>query len=141
MLNLTSGIFATVCMTGISYILSRIYTKNFREPELLQKVLFGTNSDPSAKLHVITSWLVHLAIGCLLAVSINFIWINEILRLTMANSIIVGIGVGVFAVLCWLIFLFLRKIFHIIESRFYYVQLVLVHIIFTIIVTGFYRLW
>ncbi|WP_010230884.1 hypothetical protein [Gillisia marina] len=137
-----SGFVATSAMTAFSYIVSNIRNKQFREPELLNKLLSKSNF---FRLELsktsIAGWILHYIIGWIFVVLFELIWNIELIPLSVLSGILLGFAAGIIGVLGWQIMFSLNKNVKKIKWSEYYFQLIIAHIIFGICAVGIYLIW
>lgn len=136
-----SGLCATLIMTSISYILSYLTNNNFKEPELLQFLIFNRTERFLPRIKFAIGWSIHLLIGCVLSTTIVLLWVSKLWTPTLLHALIVGLFIGMAAVLAWHIGITSSKVRLATNLIAYYSQLIFVHGIFSIVVTIIYNYW
>lgn len=140
-LNIFSGFCATFVMTGFSYMLARIRDDNFRQPELLNTLLFERKKLVYSKRHNLAGWTIHFLIGVGMISLLNALWYFDIVSPSYFNAMVIGIGAGALGVLGWHLIFRSSAIDPPVVLKHFYLQLVVAHIIFTITGLALYKLW
>ena len=98
---LISALVGTSAMTLFSYLVSESKNKNFREPEVLGKLvkrLPKTVSKGSAQL---LGWGMHYAIGTLFVASYSELWEQTKTKPSLTSGTLLGAASGVVGVMGW----------------------------------------
>ena len=125
------GLIGTAIMTVFSLICGQLFSKEFGEPELLNKLLgrsfFG---DGDVKENSPLGWIIHFAIGFLFAwiMHLYFLWTGH--PPTWPLGSLVGFALGILGVMGWAIVLNLHGSPPRPELPEFYLQLVVAHVIF-----------
>lgn len=126
-----NAILATTFMTAFSYGLSYALKKEFKEPELLNKIL--------ARLHVIGSssveinplgWSIHYTVGIIFILFYEVLWESTSYTPTLGNFMFVGAFLGVLAIVVWAMVLKIHPRPPKVDYPWYYIQLFVAHTIF-----------
>lgn len=141
LLNFVSGCCAIFCMTGFSYILARITGENFREPELLNILLPSTKIGGYTNRRHWKGWIIHFIIGFAFASTFNALWSFDLFSASWSNAGVFGLCAGILSVGCWYIFIKWSSVEPPVILKGFYVQLVLAHIIFSLVTLAIYKLW
>jgi hypothetical protein len=133
---IASGIIGTTAMSGFSYALAARTRKQFREPELLQKVLKRTGIQ---KRKILKAWTIHYVIGILFTSLYHLLWKNKKSNPQIIEGSLLGGISGIIGILVWRSVLNSLMILRPVYRKSYYMQLFLAHIIFGSTAAFFYR--
>ena len=119
----------TTAMTSFSYVLAKRKNKQFRETQLLQKVLKKTGIKRKAVTP--SSWLIHYGVGILFTTIFEKYWKKKHESI-LTNSALFGASAGLVAILVWKEVL--RKTFTLkpLNRKEYFFQLFIGHVIFSL---------
>ena len=126
-----TAILATTLMTAFSYFLSYMMRKQFKEPELLNKLL--------SRLHVIGSstveinplgWFIHYTVGIIFIMFYEIIWATTSISPTLGNFVFIGGLFGIVAIITWAIVFRIHPRPPKVDILWYFAQLFVAHIIF-----------
>ena len=123
---------ATTLMTAFSYAVSNLFDRQFREPILLKELFYKFKLSQNANILDIFSWTVHYIIGAIFILIYNIFWNYQIIGLTFSAGTFIGFVSGLIAVLGWKIMFHFSGIHNKKQDVWYYIQLVLAHIVFGI---------
>lgn len=132
-----AAITGTSLMTLFSYFLANATGKQFREPVLLSKLIQPSKGEEVPK---VAGWLLHYGVGIIFVISYHFVWFLEIIDTTLLSGSILGFFSGLVAVAGWWGMFYLYPNPPSIDFKWYYVQLIVAHIIFGIGATAGYLL-
>lgn len=126
-----AGISGTTLMTLFSYVLSIKKKKQFKEPEILNKLLkrADLNLDTIHKKDP-PGWVLHYLAGLSFSLAYDSIWRKTGVTPTMANSLIMGTINGLFGILVWKAVFKLHPNPPNIHFSHFYRQLLIAHVIF-----------
>lgn len=126
-------IISTSCMTLFSYLLSNKANKQFREPEMLNSLIKGseTFSNSVDKSHA-SGWLIHYVIGFLFVVAFVFLYHIDCMALNFLSFFIFGICAGIIGVIGWQVMFMLNNDPPKVHLKFFYLQLIGAHLVFTL---------
>ncbi len=127
-----STIFATSAMTLFSYIISKVFNKNYVEPFLLAKVLMKFKLISIKPL--LWSWVMHYLIGLFFILIYQYLWDSNLLQITILNGVLLGAISGIIGAAGWKNFLHFANMKIKEYDTMYYVQLVLAHVVFGVVV-------
>lgn len=128
-----STLLATTLMTGFSYYLSFVMRKQFREPELLNKLLARLDVIGSSSVDVNPlGWFIHYVVGMIFIVCYEIIWGVTSYPPTLANFMFIGSLFGLLAIVVWAFVLRIHPRPPKVDHRWYFLQLFIAHIIFGI---------
>jgi uncharacterized membrane protein YedE/YeeE len=117
-------------MTIFSYICGKIFSKEFGEPKLLNKLLDRSFSGNDIKEDSPLGWIIHFAIGFLFAwiMHLYFLWTDH--TPTWPIGSLLGLALGVLGVTGWAMALNFHRSPPKPELPQFYLQLVVAHVIF-----------
>ena len=98
---ITAGITGTTFMTAFSYLVSEMKNRNFKEPNLLQKMIFRIMPWQDKQTATAGGWLVHYFAGLLFATVYERLWEKTRLEPTFRNSLAFGAISGLLAIAVW----------------------------------------
>ncbi|MXV52402.1 hypothetical protein GS399_15615 [Pedobacter sp. HMF7647] len=136
----SSTITATTLMTMYSYLLSAKKGKDFREPEILAKLikrLFPGMDNASCRL---SGWSAHYLVGLVFVLIYSELWEKTKLKPTLINGLILGGLSGVFGVTVWNLTLKLHPNTPAIDEKRFFGQLLPAHLVFGLFAVIGYRL-
>lgn len=139
--DLFSGFCATFGMTGFSYILARIKDDNFREPELLNILLFTKIKRFRSKRRHLAGWIMHFLIGVALMSLFNALWHFAIIPPLYSYTMIMGVCAGILACVGWHMLFKLSSPDPPVALKHFYLQLIFAHILFSIVGLAVHQLW
>ncbi|WP_163397586.1 hypothetical protein [Flavobacterium fluviatile] len=131
---------ATTAMTLFSYAISASFRELYKEPVLLIFLLDQIKIEVSNKSKARLAWMLHYLIGFIFVVIYHFLWINNILKLSLLNAVLLGSISGIIGILGWMILFRLADYKPKIDFKGYYIQLFFAHIIFGVVAALFYYL-
>lgn len=118
-------------MTLFSYMIAEKRKKQFKEPELLNKL--AQRADPNLKKinkkHWL-GWLMHYSVGFSFATVYDYIWRRTDLAPTIKNSLVMGAVSGFLGILAWKTVFKLHPNPPSTHFKAFYKQLLVAHIIF-----------
>ena len=97
---LLSSILGTTAMTMFSYLLSAHQHKNFREPDLLDKLVHRLLRGDSKKQQQPAGWFLHYLTGLLFAEAYTLFWTANAEKNLRSGLMLGGIS-GIAAILIW----------------------------------------
>lgn len=133
-------IAATSAMTLFSYVISASFRELYKEPVLLTFLLTQVKIDLSLKSKATLAWLLHYFIGFIFVVIYHFLWVNNILQLSLWSAFLLGSISGIIGITGWMILFRLTDYKPDIDFKGYYIQLFFAHIIFGLVAALFYYL-
>ena len=98
---IAAGITGTSAMTLFSYIISALKEKNFKEPELLSKLMFRIVPDMKKDESDIAGWNTHYLVGLAFAAVYAQLWSKTKMKPTPINGAILGGLSGLLAIAVW----------------------------------------
>jgi hypothetical protein len=130
---LVSGFVGTLFMTFFSYLLSNVSGRNFREPQLLNRLLSGSEIiSLNVKKTSSIGWFLHYCAGWFLAtVYYSIVRFTEIPH-GWISGIIFGFCAGIFAIGIWKLMFTLNANSPDIDQPRFFIHLLIAHIIFSI---------
>ncbi len=127
---IAAGIAGTTAFTLFSYLMSVACDEDFREPELIGKMLNRLPTDLSKKQSRLAGWISHYLVGIAFAATYKLIIEKTQIKPSIKNGLITGALSGYPASLTWDKALQLHPAPPRKRSLFYYGQLVIGHAIF-----------
>jgi hypothetical protein len=132
------SVLATSAMTLFSYIMSASFRELYKEPVLLTFMLTKMNLEVSAQTKKVLAWLLHYFIGLLFVVGYHFLWLYNILYISITTALLLGVVSGIIGIIGWVIMFKIADYQPKIDFKGYYIQLFFAHIIFAIVATAAY---
>lgn len=120
----------TSLMTLISYYLSRKANRNFREPDLLNQLIFNFKPFGFIKKPVFPGWILHYAVGLIFVIGFHFFWKVTSITPSLLSGSLLGLICGFIGVAGWHLVFLLHPNPPSIELKEYYIHLIVVHIFF-----------
>lgn len=125
------GIVGTTLMTLFSYVCGRLFSKEFGEPKLLNKLLdqsYSWENDINSSSPI--GWILHFTIGLLFAwiMYLFFLWSGH--SPTWPLGGLLGFVFGILGVAGWALFLNLQRSPPELELPEFYFQLIVAHVVF-----------
>lgn len=127
---LLAAIIGTSLMTLFSYYASNRWDSPFREPILLNKLLYRSPFYTSKTLPVLPGWLLHYFVGLLFVIAYHYIWISTALEPSILNGLIFGFISGFLGIAGWAVALKIHPDPPFVNSKKYYPHLLAAHVIF-----------
>lgn len=126
----SAALTGTTVMSAFSYIVSKKENKQFREPELLNKLISRMPMEVRTSKESIVGWAVHYIVGLMFCTLYDRIW----QRLTPAERMLTALPIGAFSgivgAIVWKSTLKLHPFPPIIGYKKYYLHIVLAHVVF-----------
>ncbi len=130
---LIPALVATSAMTAFSYIYSVIVKKQFREPELLNKLLMRwSNRFQNLSTNSLLGWIIHYLVGVFFMFVFYLIWEKLEIEATVLSGIILGFVAGILGVFGWNITFWIHPNPPKLNFKQYFVHLILAHVVFGI---------
>ena len=98
---LFSSIIGTSAMTLFSYLISESENKNFREPEVLARLIKRLPGSSSEETAQIAGWGMHYTIGFLFVVIYSELWKHKNIDSAVTSGILLGTASGFTGILAW----------------------------------------
>ncbi|NNE76874.1 MAG: hypothetical protein HKN31_07350 [Pricia sp.] len=140
---LVGGLVGTTLMTIFSYVCGQIFSKEFGEPKLLNKLLDRLPSwDHNVEDRSPIGWILHITIGIVFAWIIHsyLIWMHQ--PPVWLMGVTMGFVLGIIGVMGWAILLNFHPSPPKLQLPEFYIQLIVAHIIFGMGVILVYKfLW
>lgn len=135
--SISAAVLGTTAMTAYSYGVSAFHEKNFREPDLLSRMLHrkGLNKR-NAK---IAGWTAHYGVGLLFTLAYSAIWKKKNVRV-LRSSVPLGIISGIIGAAVWDATFKIHPAPPLLNYKKFYRQLIFAHIVFGIFSALGYRL-
>lgn len=135
---LLSGIAGTTTMTIYSYLVSRKEREQFREPQLLNRLLYGKEHGKMGPVEKsrqpAAGFLLHYCTGILFSSCYHLFWKEKVKTSVLKNGISYGLSFGILGVSIW------KTVFKVhpnppeIGLNRYLKQLIIAHLIFGMMV-------
>jgi hypothetical protein len=125
-----AAITGTTLMTAFSYGVSHYQRKQFREPELLNKLLDRLPGDQSISANNPAGWLIHYGVGMLFTTAYDQRWQRHIGKPTLADGLLLGSISGLVGIGGWMLTLRLHPRPPKTDYTGHYKQLLIAHMIF-----------
>ena len=129
---LLSSIFATLLMTGFSYLCGYFTRHRFREPELLNQLINTSFLPVNSRKSSWIGWVVHFLIGLLFAEILFLILKYTNLSPNLLFAVIGGTIAGIIGIFGWQIMFTSNPSPPETHLDKFYFQLIIAHIIFCI---------
>lgn len=135
-----AGITGTSFMTAFSYLVSESKKENFREPELLGKLLYTILPDLSKRYSHLTGWNLHYLVGVMFALAYSGIWEKTTVKPSLKSGLIFGLLSGVLGLSIWKLCFEIHPNPPKISFKKYYGHLLVTHLVFGLFTTIAYQL-
>ncbi|AWG22974.1 hypothetical protein FFWV33_16290 [Flavobacterium faecale] len=135
-----ASVVATSVMTLVSYALSNVLNKQYREPVLLGYLLdsYAIGQTPTMRIYI--SWSLHYIIGIALVTAYHLLWQSIGLDKMALNLVFLAICTGLIGVVSWIVIFSICRYKPKMDYMGYFIQIFLVHILFTVIAVYTYCL-
>ena len=127
---LSAALTGTTLMSAFSYITSQKEHRQFREPELLNKLVNRMPLDVKASKNSIVGWAVHYIVGLMFCTLYDRIWQRLTPRERMLVALPVGAVSGIIGAIVWKSTFRAHPFPPVIRYRRYYLHIILAHVIF-----------
>ena len=127
---LSATIIGTSLMTLFSYFAANQWKSPFREPALLNKLLYRSPFYKWKTLPVLPGWFFHYFIGLMFVVAYHLLWTNTSISPTVINGLILGFISGFIGIAGWILMFSIHPDPPFVNSRKYYPHLLAAHVIF-----------
>ena len=127
---ISAGLVGTTFMTLFSYLVSEMQKENFKEPELLGKMLNRLIPQFNSKTSQVAGWNIHYTVGLLFAVFYAQLWEKRKRKPTLKSGILLGGLSGILAFVVWRYTFKFHPVPPKIHFRKYYGHLLVTHIVF-----------
>lgn len=138
--TLTAGILGTSAMTASSYLVSYAKDNNFKEPEILGKLIRRLHRSMGNGASLWAGWGLHYLVGLLFAEMYTPLWQKDILQPTEKNGLVLGGISGLAAILIWKFTLEVHPDPPKLKFRKYAGHLFVAHLIFGLFATLGYKI-
>lgn len=126
-----AGAIGTTFMTLYSYGVANKKQRQYREPELLNKIIDKAPTGlPKIMRNNAVGWLIHYTIGFSFSLIYDYIWRKTVVSPNTKNSLIMGALSGVVGILGWKTFFSVHPNPPKTHYEGFYRQLMVAHIIF-----------
>lgn len=130
----------TSLMTLCSYFFSHLLNKQFREAVLLHQLLERSIMMDKPQIPTWVGWLVHYSVGILFVTLYHFLWNLTGMDPTATSGLLLGLVSGLLGVSCWLFMFWIHSDPPSIDFKTFYMQLIVVHLVFGLSATFGYLL-
>jgi hypothetical protein len=135
-----SGIAGTSLMTLFSYLVSETNKENFREPELLGKLLHRALQTETKENSHFAGWNLHYLVGVMFAFAYSRIWEKTTIKPSVKSGSILGLVSGILGMTIWKICFTIHPNPPKINFKKYYGHLLITHVIFGVFTAIAYKL-
>ena len=126
-----AGVSGTVLMTVFSYFLSRIRTRQFKEPKLLNMILRrSTHEHMNPSNNSILGWVVHFSIGIILMTLFYLFHLIFSFKISLISILLFGLFTGGMAILSWHLMFYISPRPPDVDLNEFYIQLFIAHLVF-----------
>ncbi|MEX0608852.1 MAG: hypothetical protein WD016_10890 [Balneolaceae bacterium] len=123
---LTGALVGTSVMTLFSYYLSNKTNKQFKEPVLLNKLIY--HSTPIK--NIMPGWMIHYSVGFFFMLGFHFFWKFTPFNPTFLSSTFLGLMGGLLGIAGWHFIFRLHADPPIVDFPKYYLHLLAAHVVF-----------
>lgn len=135
-LLLMSGILGTMVMTSFSHLIEVLTGNKFNEAHLLNELINRLKlSNVNFRNNQYLGWIIHFAIGICMAVALDCYYKYSTENVTFWMAVGLGVVLGLIGVIGWLFMINFHSSPPKIEWNYFFVQLVIAHIIFSVTAT------
>lgn len=117
-------------MTLFSYYAANKWDSPFREPPLLNKLLYRSPIYHWQTLPVLPGWIFHYFIGLIFVSIYHFIWKETLIAPTIMSGSIMGFINGFIGIIGWALVFKVHPDPPAVNRKKYYIQLLFAHMIF-----------
>jgi hypothetical protein len=135
-----AGFTGTSFMTLFSYLVSEVQEENFKEPELLGKLLQTLAPDVNKDLGRFIGWNLHYFVGFIFAFLYASLWERTKVRPTLKSGLILGALSGMVGLTVWKLCFRVHPNPPKINFKRYYGHLLATHLIFGVFTVIGYNL-
>ncbi len=137
-----AAVVGTGFMTIFSYIMANVKHNQFKEPELLNKLLdSSTTVSADFGRNNIAGWLIHFSIGVTFVIVFSLLWNFTIIDPSWFTAAVFGFGAGIIGILGWEIMFKLNAAPPDVHLKKFFVQLLFAHVIFALSAFWVYQLF
>lgn len=136
---MSAGITGTSLMTLFSYLVSRLQKENFREPEILARLIYHLVPQINRRYSQVAGWNIHYLVGLLFAIYYAKLWEKNV-QPTVKSGLKLGGITGVLAMIVWMLTLNIHPAPPKIKFRRFYGHIILAHLVFGCFANIGYRL-
>ena len=98
---ITASLLATSAMTAFSFTTAKIQEREFREPEVLAKLISGAWPGTPKTKASLAGWLTHYAVGFVFCNMYDKLWTKTALKPTWVSGALIGAASGVVGIFGW----------------------------------------
>lgn len=139
---ISSAVVGTTVMTIFSYVMAGLNDNQFKEPQLLNKLLDSSkNISVHFHDHNAAGWFIHYAIGAVFIILFSLIWNFTGIAVSWFSAAGFGFVAGIIGVIGWESMFNFNAAPPDIQLKKFFVQLLIAHVIFALAAFIVYRLW
>lgn len=138
--TILAGVAGTTLMTAFSYVVSNVRNKQFREPELLNKLSNRVEKRFHMNHNDAEGWLMHYGVGLFFSSVYDQLWRKTGIRPSVIQSILLGATTGVAGTAIWELTFRMHPNPPKIDFKEYYIQLLAAHAVFGLFAALAYRI-
>lgn len=128
---ISAGVLGTVLMTAFSYFLSKVRSRQFKEPKLLNMILRRSSHEHmNPSNNSIIGWVVHFSIGIILMTLFYLFHLIFSFRISFLSIFLYGIITGAMAILSWHLMFYISPRPPDVDLNEFYIQLFIAHVLF-----------
>ncbi|OAQ39746.1 hypothetical protein A5893_09195 [Pedobacter psychrophilus] len=132
------AILATLAMTIFSILMTNVYKKEFREPNLIGKIVEHHIKDSPKWLSITSGYIIHFVVGFIFT-SIQ-LYLYLLIAPVWYNAILLGIINGIVGCIIWYFTIMIYSDVLFVKVGSFLYQLMFAHIIFSIVIMLMYIL-
>lgn len=125
-------------MTLLSYFLSDILRKKFKEPVLLEKLLRGSSLFSGSPFLTAAGWFLHYSAGIVFVIFYHMLWNQTTVQPDFLSGGLLGLASGCIGVVVWMLVFKAHHNPPAIDLSSFSFHLIIVHILFGIGAAGGY---
>ena len=128
-LNIIAGaVIGTSAMTGFSYGVANLTQQQFREPELLNKLISPTVPEPVQSTAY--GWIIHYGVGLGFMFTYHQVWTRNRTNTLLKNTLVLGLASGILGASVWAAVLKLHPHAPSVNVKRFLPHLIAAHIVF-----------
>ena len=136
---ISAGITGTSVMTLFSYLVSELQKENFREPEILARLLYRIAPQINKQFSHVAGWSLHYSVGFLFAICYAKLWGRK-KGSSVRSGLLLGGLTGILAIIVWKTTLAMHPSPPKIKFRRFYGHILVAHLVFGCFASIGYRL-
>jgi hypothetical protein len=126
---ISAGITGTSFMTLFSYLVSTLQKENFKEPEILARLIYRLVAQMNKGYSQVAGWNLHYLVGLLFAFYYAKLWQKKV-KPTVISGLILGGITGILAMIVWKLTLNVHPSPPKIKFRRFYSHIIVAHLVF-----------